>query len=159
MDFIKSNWKQALVIVASVVLALLVHFHVLSSDAAVVLASVLAGFGIHLPAVSYKDVQPPPGGAAVLLVGSMVIGSSVALAGCPAATPVVAPAATLAVCIVDQALAGKSLADIVTACGSDVPAVVAAIVHAADPAILATRAHSEAIAIQAVLRDVDAGAK
>ena len=78
------------------------------------------------------------------------------LCGCPAAGPVVKPTATLAACITADALAGKSLADIVKDCGSDVPSVVVALVNATGPGVLASKAHVEAMQVRAALY-TDAG--
>jgi ABC-type branched-subunit amino acid transport system substrate-binding protein len=90
----------------------------------------------------------------VLLVGLFLGG----LTACPQATPVVGPAANLAVCIADDAIAGKSLVDIVKDCATDLETVVVAVVNAVDPNILATKAHAEAVNIRAALYIADGGA-
>lgn len=90
------------------------------------------------------------------LVG-MVFAAAVVV-GCPQAVPVVGPGATLTACITSDALAGKSIVDIVKDCATDLETVVVALVNAEDPGILASKAHAEAMNIRASLYVQDGGA-
>lgn len=58
MDFIKRNWKQGAVLALSVAATALVYFHKITPEQYAVGAMVLAGVGIHLPALSYSKPMP-----------------------------------------------------------------------------------------------------
>jgi hypothetical protein len=73
------------------------------------------------------------------------------VAACPAAGPVVAPVGNLAVCVAKDALAGKSIVDIVVDCASTLEEVIAALLSATDTPTLASKAHAEAVHLKATL--------
>jgi hypothetical protein len=75
----------------------------------------------------------------VILAGAFLVAT-----GCQA----VAPTAQLGQCILADVAKGDSLAQIATDCGADIPAVIIAILESADPQILGSKAHAEAVATQ-----------
>lgn len=116
--------------------------------------------GLSAPGLlkAIKGKLLPPVATMMVVVSVLCCLPFLALTACPTAGPVVQPAATLTACITSDALAGKSLADIVKDCGADVPSVVIAIVNAIDPGVLASRAHAEALTLRASLYMQDGGA-
>lgn len=84
--------------------------------------------------------------AGVAFVGLIAVG----LAGCPKFAPAIVPGIDCGVRIVDDALAGDTIAQIQTdvgpTCAADVAAIVAAIVSTHSDQVRATRAYHEATA-------------
>jgi hypothetical protein len=88
-----------------------------------------------------------------LMVVSMVALTGVLVAACPAAVPIVGPAADCGVAIIEDAVAGMSVAQIVAKegqrCGVDFAAVVATLLGSKDPRLEGKPAMVEARAARA----------
>lgn len=72
--------------------------------------------------------------------------------GCPAAVPAVVPSAELIACITTDALAGKSVAQMVLDCGADLASVLIALLETEDAAVKASPAYHEAVTIRTIMK-------
>lgn len=59
----------------------------------------------------------------------------------------VQPAANLAVCIANDALVGKPVAQIAVDCGTDIEQVILSLLGSSDPNVNATPAHAESLRV------------
>jgi hypothetical protein len=81
------------------------------------------------------------GGAAIL----MVFVGGTWISACQAA----APTANLGACILADVAKQDTIAQIALDCGADIPSVLIALLESVDPAVLASKAHAEAVTVQA----------
>jgi hypothetical protein len=100
--------------------------------------TVLMGYFGFTTGKAVNGLGGPKGPAIVMLLG-------LGLVHCQA----VAPAANLGQCILADVSKGDSIAQIATDCGADIPSVLIAILESVDPGVLASKAHAEAVAVQA----------
>lgn len=82
--------------------------------------------------------------------------SFVMLVGCGLFTSATPAVTTLAKCIIDDVVAGKSLAQTAIDCGADIPSVVNVLSTSTDPVVQKSPAYGEAMKTKAVFSG-DAG--
>jgi hypothetical protein len=89
LSWLKAHIPQLLVIALSVLVAAGLHFGKLTTDQAIGIGAVLAGIGIHLPAIVYR--VPPVIGAMLTAFGLFLVGAfalSVLMLACGAVAKV-----------------------------------------------------------------------
>lgn len=84
------------------------------------------------------------GGAKAFAIPTIFVGGTW-ISACQAA----APTANLGACILADVAKQDTIAQIALDCGADIPSVLIALLESVDPAVLASKAHAEAVTVQA----------
>jgi hypothetical protein len=80
------------------------------------------------------------------------VSAIVLITGCPAAVPAVVPSAALIACVTTDALAGKSVPQMISDCGADLASVLIALLETEDTAVKASPAYHEAVTIRTIMK-------
>ena len=108
---------------------------------ALAILTVLMGYFGLTTGKAMNGPAGPKGPVAIL----MVFVGGTWISACQAA----APTANLGACILADVAKQDTIAQIALDCGADIPSVLIALLESVDPAVLASKAHAEAVTVQA----------
>lgn len=74
------------------------------------------------------------------------------ITGCPAAVPAVVPSAELVACVTTDALAGKSVSQMISDCGADLSSVLVALLETENATVKMSPAYHEAVTIRTIMK-------